>query len=350
MMIITQYNFTSCILRLCLQFLTTMNPHLLLAHCQLLTYKIIGLAPIRLNQSTSISTSKENTWFIFSLFRAIFRYDFMIIIAIISLNIFRMWSGVGNNLEKSRITMILLGGLEYGFMWTGVIILLTYYTKQKFIKNLVKRFITLKFNSSNPINIYYSNNAKWRSCFFFFNELITSACSSIFDGLLEEKLTINWIGGELCYSIVILFVTQYALILNVIRDRFVAVNEELMTIIVKYENKERTSAILRNQLILCNAKDILLIKLIRNYENLMEICGEISDFFSFPIFLAIAIATYSIIVNTYWSMVTLVLSVWQHNMLYTNIAAISWFVNTFFPVVALTTSVTGINTEVGTFI
>lgn len=328
--------------------LKSTNIHQFIAYLQLISFSLIGLAPVSLNRLTTIPQKKKNIpSLIITNSRAIVSYHLLLILSVLFFNIFRAWIGAADLSGESATTVTLTLCLYHGFMWLAMIILIIYYIKRSAIKDLANRLINFECNKINFVDVYHSRISKCRSYLYYFIYMVNAITTVTIHGVLEE-FTYNWFGNAFSFFLVSFFVIQYALLLNIVRDRFDALNRALRIYFETFEEKEQfnSPALIQNQLIVCDSSHLPLIKIVHAHEFLYEICQQISELYAFPTFLAIAAISYAILMNAYWSLLAYVMSDWQDNVLGTSMGAISWLLMLALPIIALTTTVTGISTEV----
>lgn len=327
--------------------LKNINIHQLIGHLQFMTFQILGLAPISLDQTTPSSLKKINiTTLLFLNTREIVTYNLALILIVIILHIFRTWTGQDLVINSPMVT-ILTGCLDQGFMWIEIIILVIYYYNRTVIKNLANRLANFHVITLNTKDGYYLKIFKYHSYFIYFIYLIiyinSAAVNHFFQGV-----TLNLLSADLCNFILCSIIIQYALIVNIIRDRFVALNRALIKNFMTLDKQRQFNncQLTQNYLIVYGTNEMLVIKLIRAREILHDICQRIIEFYSLPIFLVISGISYSIIVNAYWVVVAFVSVNWPVNMILTNLSASLWLAVTLFPIIALTITITGTMDEV----
>lgn len=322
-----------------------------IAYLQLSTFTLCGLAPITINRLNIKSQKINLSSVIFSNSRAIVAYNLILTATIFGLNVYRTFVGMLTLLDESSISLFLTGCLHYGIMWVETIILIIYCIKRSIIKNLANRLANLHVVTLKLNNIYYSKTSQYRSYVFYFVYCTISITSIIYNGVLFGD-NLEYMCDELSGFYIGFVVCQYALILNIIKDRWEALNRDLTICFVRPEGQGPSKAMAyerMNQVIYrdnITDDETRLITLIRAHKILYEISREVSEFYSFSIFLAISITTYGIIVDAYWIVMDFFIKKWPIDMVDKSIISSLELAASLFPIIFLTTTVDGVTEEV----
>lgn len=259
--------------------------------------------------------------------------------------IVNLWRAVDMRLhlpDGSKLSIALMAGLLYCAMFAEIIILGIYCVRRAVIKKLANRLVHFDV-ASRKIDLYQSNASLYRGYIFYFGYLFIVTNYVVWDGI-ARGIRVSSLIRILSYLVISWFIVQYALILNIIRSRFEVLNCSLNSNFIKLIGK--SMILVQNKLIVRGPDENIFIRIMRAHGTLLEITREVSEFYSFPVFLAIAVMTYGIIVSSYWTLLPYLGGSWPLSMVHSTTGSLFWVCTVFTPIIILTCSVTGITTEV----
>lgn len=320
--------------------------HIIVYYCLLNFFKILGLAPLKVNFSKifkNIKNIKNNHVYPYEVSKCAFLYNSFLVFAlcvyIILFFVYDLWFDDYNNSIASFFfdrSVTLFGVIVSIFIW------LDYIVHKSAIVDIVNELYTIDNYLKNTCNFHVLAKNHYLYSVFIGNFIINGCIIFVQIIFYPPISMLVWAVPCAISSWVLI---QYSLVIFIIFQRCKCVNKTILRI-SDISTQFETIALSITKIPICKSVIVDITNIQYINIKVCKLCGKVVDFYAFPVLIAVVYFMTVAVVNLYYTTVSLNLINYREVSLLPYIDCGLTSVMTIFNFVILTTNVTKITREV----